>query len=106
MVEKHHLTQILKQVECMLSRQERVPVISKSNVNNILAMFSGTSISQALSADDSMEQQTVVIPKGTFRAELSKFGGRRSLYVTVYIAVNRTNPPPSPTLEWRVQGQL
>ena len=58
MVEKHHLTQILKQVECMLSQQERVPVISKSNVNkvnNILAVFSGSCISQALAKDDSME---------------------------------------------------
>ena len=26
-------TNILRQVECMLSQQERVPVISKSNVN-------------------------------------------------------------------------
>ena len=73
MVEKHHLTQILKQVECMLSQQERVPVISKSNVDNILAVSSGTSISQALAADDSMEQQTVVIPEGTSGGELSKF---------------------------------
>ena len=51
----------------MLSQQERVPVISKSNVNYILAVFSGTSVSQALSADASMEQQTVVIPEGICR---------------------------------------
>ena len=85
MFEKHHLTQILKQVECMLSQQERVPVMSRSNVNNILAVFSGTSISQALAADDSMEQQTVVIPEGTSRGELSKFGGKRSLYITTWL---------------------
>ena len=65
------MTQILKQVECMLSQQERVPVISKSNVNYILAVFSGTSISQALAADASMEQRTVVIPEGICRGKLS-----------------------------------
>ena len=64
-------TNILKQVECMLSQQERVPVISKSNVNYILAVFSGTSFSQALSADALMEQQTVVIPEGISRGKLS-----------------------------------
>ena len=85
MVENHHLTQILKQVECMLSQQECVPVISKSNVNNIFAVFSGTSTSQALAADDSMEQQTVVISEGTSRGELSKFGGRKSLHVTTWL---------------------
>ena len=70
----------------MLSQQERVPVISKSNVNNILAVyFPGTSISQALAADDSMDQQTVVIPEGTSGSELSKFGGRRSLYITTWL---------------------
>ena len=71
MVENHHLTQILKQVECMFSQQERVPVISKSNVNNVLAIFSGTSISHSLAADDSMRQQAFVIPEGTTRGELS-----------------------------------
>ena len=81
MVENHHLTQILKQVECMLSQQEHVPVISKSNVSNILAVFLETSISHSLVADDSMRQQTVIIPEGTTRGELSKFGGRRSLYI-------------------------
>ena len=65
----------------MLIQQERVPVISKSNVNNVLAVVSGTSISQSLAADDSMRQQTVIIPEGTTRGELSKFGGRRSLYI-------------------------
>ena len=55
------MTEVLKQVERRLSQQGRVPVISRSN---ILAVFSGTSISQALAADDSMEQQTVVIPEG------------------------------------------
>ena len=74
MVENHHLTQILKQVEWMLSQQECVSVISRSNVNHILAIFSGTSISQALAADHSMEQQTFVMPEGTSRGELSKFG--------------------------------
>ena len=69
----------------MLSQQERFPVISKSNVNNILAVFSGTSISQTLAADDSMEGRTVVIPEGTSRGELSKFGGRRSLYITTWL---------------------
>ena len=69
----------------MLSQQERVPVISKSNVNNILTVFSGTSISQALGSDDLMDQQTVVVPEGTSRGELSKFGGRRSLYVTNWL---------------------
>ncbi|XP_067024303.1 uncharacterized protein [Acropora muricata] len=34
----------------------------------------GASISQALAADDSMEQQTVVIPEGISSGELSKFG--------------------------------
>ena len=85
MVEKHHLTQILKQVECMLSQQERVPVISNSNVNNILAVFSGTSISQSLAADDSIGQQTVVIPEGTSGGELSKGGGKKSLYLTTWL---------------------
>ena len=69
----------------MLSQQERVPVISKSSVNNILAVFSGTSVSQALAADDLMDQQTVVIPEGTSKGELSKFGGRRSLYLTTWL---------------------
>ena len=55
----------------MLSPQERVLVISKSNVDNVLAVFSGTSISQSLAADDSMRQQTFVIPEGTTRGELS-----------------------------------
>ena len=64
-------TNVLKQVECMLSQQESVPVISKSNVNYILAVFSGTSISQALAADASMQQQTVVIPEGICRGKLS-----------------------------------
>ena len=59
----------------MLSQQEYVPVISKSNVNYILAVFSGTSISQALAADDSTDQLTVVIPEGTSSGEMSKFGG-------------------------------
>ena len=35
MVKKHLLTQILKQVECELNQQKRVPVISKSKKNNI-----------------------------------------------------------------------
>ena len=64
-------TNVLKQVECMLSQQERVPVISKSNENYILAVFTGTSISQALAADASMEQQTVVILEGIFGGKLS-----------------------------------
>ena len=65
-------TNVLKQVECMLSQQEHVPVISKSNVNYIiLAVFTGTFISQALAADASMEQQTVVIPEGISRGKLS-----------------------------------
>ena len=68
----------------MLSQQERVPVISKSSVNNILAVFSGTSVSQALAADDLMDQHTVVIPEGTSKGELSKFGGR-SLYLTTWL---------------------
>ena len=67
-------TNVLKQVECMLSQQECSPVISKSNVNYILAVFSGVFISRALAADASMEQQTVVIPEG--------IGGWRSLYST------------------------
>ena len=83
MVEKHDLTQILKQVK--FCQQEHVPVRSKSNVNNILAVFSGTFISQALAADDSIGQQTVVIPEGTSGGELSKFGGRKSLYVTTWL---------------------
>ena len=85
MVENHHPTQILKQVECMLSQQEHVLVISKSNLNNILAIFSGSSISQALAADDLMERQPVVIPEGTSRGELSKCGSRRSLYTTTLL---------------------
>ena len=85
MVEIHHVRQILKQLECMLSQQECVPIISKSNVNNILAFFLGTSISQSQVADDSMGQQTVIIPEGTSRGELSKFGGRRSLYITTWL---------------------
>ena len=78
-------TNILKQAESMLSQQERVPVISKSNVNYILAVFSGASISQGLAADDSMEQQTPVIPEGTSGVELSTFGGRKSLYLTIWL---------------------
>ena len=85
MVKKHHVSQILKQVECELNQQECVPVISKSNVNNILFIFSGSSISQGLAADDSMGQQTVIIPEGTSGKELSKFGGRRSLYTTTWL---------------------
>ena len=76
---------ILKQVECMLSQQERVAVISKSNVSYILSFFSGTSSSQALAADDSMEQQTIVIPEGISRGELSKFGSGKSLHVTTWL---------------------
>ena len=64
-------TNVLKQVECMLSLQEHVPVISKSNVNYMLAVSTGTSISQALAADASMEQQTVIIPEGISRGKLS-----------------------------------
>ena len=86
MVEKQHLTEMLKQVECMWSQQERVPV--KSNVDNILAFFPGVSISQTLAADDSMGQQTVVIPEGTSAGELSKFGGKKSLYLTTWLWSN------------------
>ena len=86
MVKKHHVSQILKQVECELNQQERVPVISKSNVNNILSIFSGSSISQGLAADDSMGQQTVVIPEGTSGKELSKFGGiEKLMYTTTWL---------------------
>ena len=68
------------------SARIHVPLISKSiKVNNILAVFSGTSISQALAADDSMEQQTVFIPEGTSGGELSTFGGRKSLYITTWL---------------------
>lgn len=70
----------------MWSQQERVPV--RSNVNNIFAFFSGTSISQALAADDSMEQQTVVIPEGISSGELSKFGGKKSLHLTTWLWTN------------------
>ena len=84
MVKKHHVTQILKQVECELNQQECVPVMRKSNVSNILFIFSGSSISQGLAADDSMGQQTVVIPEGT-SGNSSKFGGRRSLYTTTWL---------------------
>ena len=69
----------------MLNQQERVPVISKSNVNNILTVFSGMSISQPLAADDSMEQQTVVRPEGTSGDELRKFEGKRSLHITTWL---------------------
>ena len=82
MVKKHHVTQILKQVECELNQQECVPVMSKSNV---LSIFSGASISQGVAGDDSMGQETVVIPEGTSGKELSKFGGRRSLYPTTWL---------------------
>ena len=54
----------------MLTQQERFPVISKSNGNYILTVFSGTSISQALATDASMEQ-TAVIPEGICRGKLS-----------------------------------
>ena len=69
----------------MLSQQERVTVVRKSNVFYILAVFSGTSISQALAADASMEQESVVIPEGTSGGELGTFGGRRSLYITTWL---------------------
>ena len=59
-------TEVLKQVERRLSQQGRVLVISRSNN---LAVFLGTSICQALAADDSMEQQTVVIPEGISRGK-------------------------------------
>ncbi|XP_044175085.1 D-inositol 3-phosphate glycosyltransferase-like [Acropora millepora] len=52
----------------------------KALVERLWGMISddqGVSISQALAADDSMEQQTVVIPEGTSASELSKFGGTR-----------------------------
>ena len=48
------MTEVLKQVERRLSQQGRVPVINRSN---ILAVFLGTSISQALAADDSMDNR-------------------------------------------------
>ena len=60
------MTEVLKQVERRLSQEGRVPVISRSN---ILAVFLGTSISQAQAADDSMEQQPVVIPDGISRGK-------------------------------------
>ena len=60
-------------------------MISKNNGNNILDIFSGSSISQALAADDSMRQQTVVIPEATIRSELSKVEGRRGLYITSWL---------------------
>ena len=69
----------------MLNQQERVSIINKSNVNYILAVFSGTSVSQALAADDLMEQQTVVIPEGTSEGEMIKFGGRKSLCITTWL---------------------
>ena len=47
-------------------QKTHAPVISRSN---IVAVFSGTSISQALAADDSMEQQTVVIREGISRGK-------------------------------------
>ena len=75
----------MKQVECMLSQLERVPVISKSNVNNILAVLLGTSTSQALAADDSMEQQTVFTSEGSSGGELSTFEGRKRLHVTTWL---------------------
>jgi len=62
------VTEVLKQVERRLSQQGRVPGINRSN---ILAVFLGTSISQALAADASMEQRTVVIPEGISRGKLS-----------------------------------
>ena len=75
----------MKQVECMLSQLERVPVISKSNVNNILAVLLGTSTSQALAADDSMELQTVFTSEGSSGGELSTFEGRKRLHVTTWL---------------------
>jgi len=62
------VTEVLKQVERRLSQQGRVPGINRSN---ILAVFLGTSISQALAADALMEQRTVVIPEGISRGKLS-----------------------------------
>ncbi|XP_015764067.1 PREDICTED: uncharacterized protein LOC107343052 isoform X2 [Acropora digitifera] len=50
----------------------RPPVKDQRRDTDILR---GTSTSQALAADDSMEQQTVVTPEGTSGGELSKFGG-------------------------------
>ncbi|XP_015777737.1 PREDICTED: uncharacterized protein LOC107355671 [Acropora digitifera] len=50
----------------------------KALVERLSGMISddqGSSISQGLAADDSMGQQTVVIPEGTSGKELSKFGG-------------------------------
>ncbi|XP_015764070.1 PREDICTED: uncharacterized protein LOC107343052 isoform X5 [Acropora digitifera] len=49
----------------------RPPVKDQRRDTDILR---GTSTSQALAADDSMEQQTVVTPEGTSGGELSKFG--------------------------------
>ena len=60
-----------RRVHVTVSQQESVPVISKSNANYILAVFSGASISQALAADALMEQQTVFIPEGISRGKLS-----------------------------------
>ena len=62
------MTEVLKQVERRLSQQGHVPGINRSN---ILAVFLGTSISQALAADALMEQRTVVIPEGISRGKLS-----------------------------------
>ncbi|XP_015779016.1 PREDICTED: D-inositol 3-phosphate glycosyltransferase-like [Acropora digitifera] len=56
----------------------------KALVERLSGMISddqGSSISQSLAADDSMTQQTVIIPEGTTRGEMSKFKGRRSLYI-------------------------
>ena len=58
-------------VHVTVSQQESVPVISKINVNYILAVFSGTYISQALAADALMEQQAVVIPEEISRGKAS-----------------------------------
>ena len=62
------MTEVLKQVERRLSQEGRVPVISRSN---ILAVFLGTSVSQArdLYFSNSMEQQPVVNPDGISRGK-------------------------------------
>ncbi|XP_015770110.1 PREDICTED: uncharacterized protein LOC107348570 [Acropora digitifera] len=74
----------------------------KALVERLSGMISddqGASISQGLAADDSMGQQTVVIPEGTSGKELSKFGETSTAPDQAVAAINLGEQRPSSVSE-------
>ncbi|XP_067017683.1 uncharacterized protein [Acropora muricata] len=74
----------------------------KALVGRLWEMISddlGTPISQALAADDSMKQQTVIIPEGTSGGELSTFGETSIAPDQAFAAVNLGEQGPSSVSE-------